>query len=376
MRLLLTFVGGAGHLDPLLPVARAAAAAGHEVAIAGSGGQMGRVEAAGLEALPTSEVRPPAEPSGERSPLEPVDRHASEVEFAENFAGKATRRHVVAVAERVREWRPDVVVREETDFGTSMVCELAGLPCATLLILAAGTLPRPELITPVLEGIRAEQGLPPDPSLATLGRDLVLSPFAPSFRDPSVPLPPTAFSYRPRPVAPEASGRLVYVTLGTVFNVESGDLFERLLAGLADVPTDVLVTVGRNLDPARFGPQPAHIRVERYVAQAGVLPRCALVVSHGGSGSLMGALEHGVPSVLTPLGADQPHNAGRAAGPRRGHGPRRGRRHAGRGGPGGERDARRRVRPRRRPRAQGRDRRAAVRGGGRPASGAAHRSLG
>ncbi len=313
MRLLLTFVGGAGHLDPLLPVARAAAAAGHVVAIAGSGGQMGRVEAAGLEALPTSQVRPPAEPSAERSPLEPVDRHASEVEFAENFAGKATRRHVVAVAERVREWRPDVVVREETDFGTSMVCELAGLPCATLLILAAGTLPRPELITPVLEGIRAEQGLPPDPSLATLGRDLVLSPFAPSFRDPSAPLPSTAFSYRPRPVAPEASGRLVYVTLGTVFNVESGNLFERLLAGLADVPTDVLVTVGGNLDPASFGPQPAHIRVERYVAQAGVLPRCALVVSHGGSGSLMGALEHGVPSVLTPLGADQPHNAGRAS---------------------------------------------------------------
>ena len=44
-----------------------------------------------------------------------------------------------------------------------------------------------------------------------------------------------------------------------------------------------------------------------------MLPRCGLVVSHGGSGSLMGALEHGLPSVLTPLGADQPHNARRAA---------------------------------------------------------------
>ena len=44
-----------------------------------------------------------------------------------------------------------------------------------------------------------------------------------------------------------------------------------------------------------------------------MLPRCGLVVSHGGSGSLMGALAHGLPSVLTPLGADQPHNARRAA---------------------------------------------------------------
>jgi len=75
----------------------------------------------------------------------------------------------------------------------------------------------------------------------------------------------------------------------------------------------VLVTVGHAVDPADFGDQPAHIRVERYVAQADVLPRCGLVVSHGGSGSLMGALEHGLPSVLTPLGADQPHNARRAA---------------------------------------------------------------
>ena len=75
----------------------------------------------------------------------------------------------------------------------------------------------------------------------------------------------------------------------------------------------MLVTVGRGIEPDELGTQPAHIRVEQYVDQAGVLPQCALVVSHGGSGSLMGALAHGVPSVLTPLGADQPHNARRAA---------------------------------------------------------------
>ena len=70
---------------------------------------------------------------------------------------------------------------------------------------------------------------------------------------------------------------------------------------------------GSTIDPAAFGEQPAHVTIERYVAQADVLPRCGLVVSHGGSGSLMGTLEHGLPSVLTPLGADQPHNARRAA---------------------------------------------------------------
>ncbi len=314
MRVLLTFVGGAGHLDPLLPLARAAAAAGHEVAIAGSGGQMARVEAAGFAALPTSAARPPSASTGRvLTPLAPVLKIDSEIEFAENFADKGSRRHVVAVGEHLRTWRPDVVIRDETDFGTAMAAELAGVPCATALILAAGTLPRPDLVTPRLEALRSEVGLPPDPGLATLTRDLVLSPFPPSFRDPVAPLPATTLSYRPEPVAPEARGSLVYVTLGTIFGPSSGDLLERLLAGLADVPAEVLLTVGRDIDPGDFGPQPAQVRVERFVPQAEVLTQCALVVSHGGSGSLMGALAHGLPSVLTPLGADQPHNAQRAA---------------------------------------------------------------
>jgi UDP:flavonoid glycosyltransferase YjiC (YdhE family) len=312
VRALFTFVGGVGHLEPLLPVARAVAAAGHTVAIAGSGNQMPRVEATGFTALPTSPQRPPAASGRDLTPLRPTDPHDAEREFAENFADRGARRHIVAVGEYIRAWRPDVVVRDETDLGASMAAELAEVPCATVLILAAGTLARPELVSPPLQAIRREHGLRPDPDLATFGRDLVLSPFPPSFRDPSAPLPAHAAHYRPRPVAPEARGALVYVTLGTVMNTESGDLFERLVAGLAGVPAKILATVGRDVDPADLGSQPPHVQVEQYVVQSQVLPRCALVVSHGGSGSLMGALEHGLPSVLTPLGADQPHNAARA----------------------------------------------------------------
>ena len=313
MRVLLTFVGGAGHLDPLLPLARALAGAGHTVAVAGSGNQMPRVEAAGFTALPTSPQRPPGSTGRDLSPLATVDPHDTEVEFAENFAGKGARRHVPAVSAHIRAWCPDIVLREETDFGSAMAAELEAVPCATLAILAAGTLPRPVLVTPVLQAVRAEHGLPSHPAPGSLGRGPVLSPYPPGFRDPSAPLPEGTFSFRPQPVAPQARGRLVYLTLGTVFNTGSGDLFERLLAGLAEVEAEVLVTVGRTISPAELGPQPAHIRVEPYVDQAAVLPRCAMVVSHGGSGSLMGALAHGVPSVLTPLGADQPHNARRAA---------------------------------------------------------------
>jgi UDP:flavonoid glycosyltransferase YjiC (YdhE family) len=55
------------------------------------------------------------------------------------------------------------------------------------------------------------------------------------------------------------------------------------------------------------------VRIERYVPQAAILPRCAAVVSHAGSGSVTGALAYGLPSVLLPMGADQPLNAARCA---------------------------------------------------------------
>ena len=219
-----------------------------------------------------------------------------------------------AVGEHIRAWRPDVVVREETDFGSAMAAELEGVPCATLVILAAGTLARPELVSPVLQAVRAEHGLAPDPTLASFSRDLVLSPFPPGFRDPSAPLPPGAFSYRPEPGRARGGGT---ARLRDPRHRSSTPARETCSSACSPGwPTCRPRCWSRSaatIDPDELGAQPAHIRVEQYVDQADVLPRCGLVVSHGGSGSLMGALEHGLPSVLTPLGADQPHNARRAA---------------------------------------------------------------
>jgi MGT family glycosyltransferase len=96
-----------------------------------------------------------------------------------------------------------------------------------------------------------------------------------------------------------------------VLSARSGELFTRVLAGLRDLPVNVVMTVGEHIDPAEFGPQPDHIRIERFIAQEKLLPRCDLVVSHGGSGNVIGALANGLPMVLLPMGADQPDNAQR-----------------------------------------------------------------
>ena len=101
----------------------------------------------------------------------------------------------------------------------------------------------------------------------------------------------------------------MYFTLGTVRTAT--DLYNRVLAGLRDLPVNVVLTVGDRFDPAEIEPQPDHIRIERFVPQEELLPGCDLVVSHGGSGSVLGALAHGLPLVLAPMSADQPYNARR-----------------------------------------------------------------
>jgi UDP:flavonoid glycosyltransferase YjiC (YdhE family) len=71
----------------------------------------------------------------------------------------------------------------------------------------------------------------------------------------------------------------------------------------------ILVAVGHDGDPESLGPQPAHVRVERWVDQPQVLRQCSVVVSHGGSGTFLGALAEGRPQLCMPQAADQFRNA-------------------------------------------------------------------
>lgn len=320
MRVLITFVGGFGHLAPLLPVARAARALGHDVAIAGSGGLVGRIEEAGFRGYPTS---PRPHHSGtavtrDLTPLQPTDARAAEVEFAANFASRGARRMAGAVPAVLEDFRPDLVIRDETDLGTTIAAELHDIPVATHLVLASGLLVRPELVGPELDSVRSEHGLAPDPGLARLTSGPVLSAFPPGLRSPEAPVALSPVHYRRVDGPPRSAVRArarrprVYATLGTIFNKTSGDLLERMAAGLAGLDADALLTVGRDIDPRDLGAQPDHVRIEGFVPQEDVLSGTDVVVHHGGSGVLLDALRHGLPSVVLPLGADQSHNARRA----------------------------------------------------------------
>jgi UDP:flavonoid glycosyltransferase YjiC (YdhE family) len=316
VRVLFTFAGGAGHAEPLVPIARAALAAGHDVAFAGRPRVVAKLQARGFTGFPDEDD--PVEAPEEVTPLLELDAEREDRVLREGFAWFHGRRRAGVVLALCAEWRPDVIVCDEADFGAVIAAERAGVPHATVLVVAAGSLVRPAVVAAPLDLVRAEHGLPPDPDLLASSRYLVLSPMPPSLRDPAFPLPATAHSIRPGSLAasddaPEWLEQLpdrptVYFTLGTVFDMESGDLIERTLTGLRELPVNVVATFGGRIDP---GPQPSNVRIERRVPHAALMPRCDAVVSHGGSGTMIDALAAGVPQVVLPMGADQPLNAAR-----------------------------------------------------------------
>jgi MGT family glycosyltransferase len=321
VRALFTFVGGRGHFEPLAPIARAAEAAGHTVAFGCASSMLPEVAAAGFTVYA---LGPGASGAPERIGIRRVDREREDRHLRDRFARRAARYRAPRIIALCREWQPSVLVCDETDFGAIVAAERLGLPFATVLVIAAGSFVRPEVVGEALNELRAEHGLPPDPELQMLSRYLVVSTAPRSYRHPAYPLPDTAHVFRPSVLGaaekppPAWSSALpgaatVYFTLGTIFPLESGDLLARALMGLRELPINVIATVGRDIDPEELGPQPVNVHIERYVPQSSVLPYCTMVVSHGGSGSVIGALAHGLPSVLIPIGADQPLNAERCA---------------------------------------------------------------
>ena len=315
MRLLFTFAGGRGHAEPQVPIAHAAERAGHAVAFSGRASVAAELAARGFAVFPDPVV--PVDTVREIAPLLEPDAAREDAALREGFADRIARERAERILAVCAEWRPDALVCDEVDFGGMIAAERLGLPHATVVVSAAGGFIRAGVVAAPLDAVREAHGLPADPGLAMLGRYLVLAPAPPGFRDPAFPLPPTALAIRPAALDAASAlphlddGPVVLLTLGTVFNVESGDLFTRLLAGLRALPVQVVATLGPQLDPADLGPQPANVHVAAHIPQAALLPRCDVVVSHGGSGTVIGALAAGVPSIVLPLGADQPLNAAR-----------------------------------------------------------------
>jgi UDP:flavonoid glycosyltransferase YjiC (YdhE family) len=121
------------------------------------------------------------------------------------------------------------------------------------------------------------------------------------------PGPPAAGEDLPAALAALPYRRTVHLTLGTVFHTP--EALATVLDGLRALPVNVVATVGPDVDPARFGPQPRHVLLAPYLPHSLLLPHCDAVVSQGGAGIMFGALAHGLPQLVLPQGGDQFLNA-------------------------------------------------------------------
>jgi UDP:flavonoid glycosyltransferase YjiC (YdhE family) len=324
MRVLMTTTGYPGHVRPLLPFAVACWRAGHDVCIAGPARARAMVGELGLDYCPCAD--PPEDEiaailaaAGER---DPSGGHA--VMTAEGFAGVAARALLPDLLQVVGAWRPHVVVRESLEFSGALAAERHGIPHLRVALGLASTEEQTvALAAPALAPLRAELGLPADPG----GERLRAAP--------SLTLVPAGFDVpggarqaphrfreartQPGPLPdwwPGNADPLVLLTFGSVAG-ELGyfpALYRAACEALAGAPIRVLVTVGADCDPADLGPLPANVHAERWVPQEDIAAHAAAVVCHGGSGSLLGALAHGLPAVAVPLFAgDQWDNAQRLA---------------------------------------------------------------
>jgi hypothetical protein len=247
--------------------------------------------------------------------------------FGEFFARIDTRAAVPGLRRIVESWQPDIIVRESWEYASTLVAETCGIPLVRVgLGLAAVEELAIGLAAPALDEARADLGLPPDPAGDRL-RDTPYFTMVPeSLEDPAAtPKLTRRFAYGAPAAAlpmtdwwPGNDDPLVYVTFGSVTAAEHLPYFPALyraaIDALAPIRARVLVTIGDSRDRDAFGPLPFNVHVEHWVPQDVVAPHAAAIVCHGGYGSTLGALCHGVPLVVLPLfSTDQWANAGAVA---------------------------------------------------------------
>lgn len=157
MRILFTTWSASAHLFPMVPLAWACRAAGHEVLVAVPSDCAPAVGTAGLTAVSVAAAAPPAAPpamggTGSRAPLRgwPADWPLRLGELGEErrrLLNSLVDRQVRIAGDMVpglldfaRTWRPDLIVADGSTYAGTVVSQLLGVPLAAHLWGAAAVL--------------------------------------------------------------------------------------------------------------------------------------------------------------------------------------------------------------------------------------------
>ncbi|TDN90874.1 nucleotide disphospho-sugar-binding domain-containing protein [Microbacterium sp. BK668] len=360
-RFMITAMPFTGHVVPLLAVASALRARGHDVRFYTGSAFRERVEASGATLVPWR-----AAPDFDENDLPATfPRLVGKkglgqllINVADLFMGTAPQQVEDLEAEWTRDpW--DVLAADEVSIGSVLAAERLGFAWATVAVLP--------LNMPGTQGPPSGLGLAPGRNPLTKTRDAALRAAVPLLSRPlrkpladaraAAGLPPsrltmdrivfsprlvvasgsTSLDYRrrDRPPSVEFVGRLlpptdgpaelpgwwddlrgrriVHVTQGTQ-NVDPADLIAPALDALADRDDLVVVVAtgvrGRDILPF---PVPSNARVAGFLPYGELLPLVEIVVTNGGWGGTLAALSHGIPLAVAGGDLDKPEIAARVA---------------------------------------------------------------
>jgi hypothetical protein len=299
----------------MMPLALACAGAGHAAVIATGPPFLGQLPLPTVPGYrPNLELDWAIQEARRRHP-DLHDQDFSMAMFADVTAEFAT----PTMIEQCERTRPDLVVYEGMHTGAGVAASVLGIPAAAYAIALASFIYN-YLHSATVDYQRdtwLQRNLTPPEGNGLLAAALI-NPAPPTVRQtdgsrvPTIPIRSVAYNEFGAGVpawlnGPRSRPR-IYLTLGTV-SFGAVEVLSRAIAEIAPLDVDVLVAVGREGDPAALGEVPANVHVERFVAQSAVLPLVDLIVHHGGTGTVLSALEVGSPQLLLPQGADQFFNA-------------------------------------------------------------------
>jgi glycosyltransferase (activator-dependent family) len=347
VRVLFTTWAASAHLYNLVPMAWAFVTAGHEVRIASQPALASKLTATGLPAVTLgSDVDVVGLNTRAGSAEAPVDlfRHQPDsLDWEQMRHGFELFRYaveafndpfVVDLVRFARRWEPDLVIWDPLTFAGAVAARACGAADARLLMGIDVWAPMRQRYLKLLGDQPAEQRTDPlgDWMATTLARfDLPFDEQAVSgrwtidqlpadLRSPATPglvpmryVPINGNALIPDWLAEPPTSPRVCLSLGI-----SRDEFEALrkitraqaseiVSALADLPVEVVAT----LPPGVVDSVPPNTRIVPYVPLHALLPTCALMVSHAGTGTSANALLCGVPQVLAPRDFDTPLRSAR-----------------------------------------------------------------
>jgi UDP:flavonoid glycosyltransferase YjiC (YdhE family) len=300
---------GGGNLPPSLGVARVLTERGHQVAFAGRPEMVPRVKTAGFRAIDITDA------------YAQVDRYP-QGHFMTRAACYLTSPAVeVQVASIVATEKPDMVLIDAMFPAALAQAVRFDQPTAVFVhTFVFRQLDMWRKMIATLDGMRQQAGFAGLPALDELwrSRDRIISTSVATFDAAPLPgwdlvrhagpvLEDEKFAVAtPLPWSENDATPLVLVSFSTGFEQRNVDKLQHALDALADQPVHVVATTGGIVAPNELA-SPSNAMVLNYAAHDPILRRTALVVTHGGHGTAMRTLRHGVPMVVIPgLAGDQP----------------------------------------------------------------------